>query len=178
MPWTDNLLRKNLIARYITRNSSKPAQFGADKVRERRSKSVLSPNEQKDFLSKFLKAAKTSPDIVDDQTVVSYMITNLVAGSDTTAISIRAVLYYLLKTPASYKRLCKEIEDANLPQGPVSWVKSQELPYLNACIKEAFRMHPAVGVPLERVTPSEYVLPNGQKLPAGTIVGISAWSIH
>ena len=39
-------------------------------------------------------------------------------------------------------------------------------------------MHPAVGVPLERLTPSEYELPSGQKVPAGTIIGISAWAIH
>lgn len=178
MPWVDNVWRKNPFARYITKKSTASAQFGIDEIKKRRAKESLTINEQKDFLSKFLKIAKEHPNIVDDPAIVSYMVTNLVAGSDTTAISIRAVLYYLLKTPPAYHRLCEEIRQADLPDGSVSWANSQRLPYLSACIKEAFRMHPAVGVPLERLTPSEFELPNGHKVPARTIVGISAWSIH
>ncbi|KAF5617651.1 cytochrome P450 monooxygenase [Fusarium tjaetaba] len=178
MPWVDNLIRKNPVARYVIKKTSNSAKFGLDKIQQRREKTVLSSDEQTDFLSKFLKAAKANPQLVDDQAIVSYMVTNLVAGSDTTAISIRAVLYYLLKTPSAYKRLRDEIDQASLPEGPVSWADSQKLPYLNACIKEAFRMHPAVGVPLERLTQSGYKLPNGVQVPEGTIVGISAWVIH
>ena len=171
-------MRKNPIARYISKKSSAMAKFGGDRIRERRAKDVLSPTEEKDFLSKFLRAAKVHPQTVDDKAIVSYMITNLVAGSDTTAISLRATLYYLLKHTDCYKRLREEIDGAGLPDGPVNWENSQKLTYLGACVKEAFRMHPAVGLPLERVTLSEYELPNGQKVPAGTIVAISAWPIH
>jgi cytochrome P450 len=35
------------------------------------------------------------------------------AGSDTTAISLRAILYYLIQTPKSYKRLQAEIDNAD-----------------------------------------------------------------
>lgn len=178
MPWVDYFWRKNPFSRYVIKKSSRSAQFGLDKIRERRSKSTLSPREQTDFLSKFLKATKTHPQVVDDDVVVSYMVGNLVAGSDTTAISLRAVLYFLLKHPVALKRLREEIDQAGLPEGPVSWENSQKLPYLAACIKETFRMHPAVGLPLERVAPSEYTLPNGIHVPAGTILAISAWPIH
>ncbi|OAL45721.1 cytochrome P450 [Pyrenochaeta sp. DS3sAY3a] len=178
MPWIDNIMRKNPFNRYILKKSSTFAAFGARKVLERRSNPNPSPAEEKDFLSKFLKASKTYPQIVDNMTIVSCMVTNLVAGSDTTAISLRAVLYYLLKHPACYKKLQEEVDHAELPKGPVSWSASQKLLYLDAYIKEAFRMHPAVGLPLERVVPKEAELRTGLKLPTGTIVGISAWSIH
>ena len=35
------------------------------------------------------------------------------AGSDTTAISLRACFYYLMKTPSTYKKLLAEIDDAD-----------------------------------------------------------------
>jgi cytochrome P450 len=35
------------------------------------------------------------------------------AGSDTTAISLRAILYYIIKTPKTYKRLQAEIDEAD-----------------------------------------------------------------
>jgi cytochrome P450 len=55
------------------------------------------------------------------------------AGSDTTAISLRAILYYLVKTPTSYKRLQEEIDAADRAgklSEFVSYGESLELEYL------------------------------------------------
>ncbi|KAL1965265.1 hypothetical protein VTN77DRAFT_5867 [Rasamsonia byssochlamydoides] len=107
------------------------------------------------------------------------------AGSETTAISLAAVFYYLLKNPACLRRLREELDTAvqtglieNRPSGLVSWAESQRLPYLDACIKEAFRVHPAAGLPLERVVPAQGMDIAGHWVPGGTIVGCSAWVIH
>jgi hypothetical protein len=37
--------------------------------------------------------------------------------------------------------------------GYVTFAMAQEMPYLQACIKEGLRMHPATGLPLARVGP-------------------------
>lgn len=132
MPWLDDLMRKNPIARYITKKSSTSANFGADKINDRRSNG--------DFLSKLLRAAKTNPDVVDDQAIVSYMVTNLTAGSDTTAISIRAVIYCLLKNPAAYQRLREDIGNSGLPDGPVSWAKLSEV-IVPECLRQGGISH-------------------------------------
>jgi cytochrome P450 len=133
-------------------------------------------------LTRFLDAKITHPETVDDQQVFSYTVTNMFAGSDTTAISLRAVLYYILKTPQVLARLNEELSAASQAGSlsfPVTWRQSQSLSYLDAVIKEALRLHPAVGLPLERlVPPSGLQLPNGPFLPAGTIVGASPWIIH
>lgn len=48
-----------------------------------------------------------------------------------------------------------------------------------AVIRESMRMHPGVGLPLERIVPSSGLkTPNGTTLPSGTIVGMSAWVVH
>jgi len=136
----------------------------------------------KDFLTRFLDAKKTYPQVVTDQQVFSYTLSNVNAGSDTTAISLRAVLYYTLKNPRVLQRLNEELRGARR-QGrlslPAQWKQTQELPYLDAVIKEALRLHPAVGLLLERVVPSSGLqLPDGPFLPAGTIVGVNPWVIH
>lgn len=138
-----------------------------------------------DLLSMFLKAKKDRPDFFHDGRVLTMAVSMSFAGSDTTAISISAVFYYLVKNPQCYRKLIVELDTAisvgdvqNRSTGLVTWAESQRLPYLDACIKEAFRLHPAVGLPLERVVPAGGADILGERVAAGTIVGCSAWVIH
>ena len=138
-----------------------------------------------DLLSMFLKAKKDRPDYMNDQRVLTMAVSMAFAGSETTAISLAAVFYYLLRTPTTYEKLNQELNKAveegkiqSRPDGLVTWTEAQSLPYLDACIKEAFRLHPAAGLPLERVTPPAGAEICGEHIPGGTIVGCSAWVIH
>ncbi len=138
-----------------------------------------------DLLSMFLKAKTERPDFMTDQRVLTMAVSMAFAGSETTAISLSAVFYYLLRNPRCYYTLMLEIDAAvqagqiqDRPSGLLSWNESQTLPYLDACIKEACRMHPAAGLPLERITPPQGAEICGRHIPAGTIVGCSAWVIH
>ncbi|KFY42114.1 hypothetical protein V494_02592 [Pseudogymnoascus sp. VKM F-4513 (FW-928)] len=107
------------------------------------------------------------------------------AGSETTAISLSSIFYYLLRHPPALSRLLAELDDAeqrghfaDATPGVVSWAEAQQLPYLDAVVKEAFRVHPAAGLPLERVVPAEGATIAGHFVPGGTIVGCSAWVLH
>lgn len=82
-------------------------------------------------------------------------------------------------------RLLAELDDAeqrgvfaDATPGVVSWAEAQQLPYLDAVVKEAFRVHPAAGLPLERVVPAGGAAIAGHFIPGGTIVGVSAWVLH
>ena len=76
-------------------------------------------------------------------------------------------------------RLLHELNNTPNPlSSPVAWRQSRDLPYLDACIKEAGRLHPPFGLPLERVVPPEGAVICGEFLKGGTVVGISAWVIH
>ncbi|MCJ1301746.1 hypothetical protein MMC08_004547 [Hypocenomyce scalaris] len=138
-----------------------------------------------DLLSMFLKAKEDRPDFFHDGRVLTMAVSMAFAGSETTGISLAAVFYYLLKNPACYQKLMHELDTAisngNLKDRPtriVSWAESQTLPYLDACIKEAFRLHPAAGLPLERIVPPRGIDICGEHIAGGTIVGCSAWVIH
>jgi cytochrome P450 len=47
-----------------------------------------------------------------------------------------------------------------------------------AVIKEAMRMHPGVGFPLERVISSQGAKLCDVDIPSGTVVSVNAWVIH
>ena len=103
------------------------------------------------------------------------------AGSDTTAISLRACFYYLIKTPRAYKRLIDEIlaaDQAGQLSPNITYEECLKLPYLQAAMKEAMRLHPGVGFPLERFVPEGGATICGEYLPTGTNVSISAPVLH
>ncbi|KAK4444691.1 hypothetical protein QBC34DRAFT_181791 [Podospora aff. communis PSN243] len=138
-----------------------------------------------DLLSKFLAAREARPDFMTDTLVQTMAVSMAFAGSETTAISLSAVFYYLLKNPAALASLLAEIDEAarqgrfsDYETGLVTWHESQTLPYLDAVVKEAFRLHPAPGLPMERIVPQGGLEIAGHHVPGGTIVGCSAWVIH
>ena len=138
-----------------------------------------------DLLSKFLAAREARPDFMTDTLVQTMAVSMAFAGSETTAISLSAVFYYLLKNQSALGRLQAELDAAakegrfsDYETGLVTWHESQTLPYLDACVKEAFRLHPAPGLPMERVVPEGGLEIAGRFVKGGTIVGCSAWVLH
>jgi len=102
----------------------------------------------------------------------------ILGGADTLAIVIKGIFYHILKSSASKERLVDELLSARL-SFPTSYTTIEQLPYLDACIKEGLRMHPVVGHILERVVPATgLTLSNGTTLPPGTIVGVNPWVLH
>ncbi|KAF2791289.1 pisatin demethylase [Melanomma pulvis-pyrius CBS 109.77] len=167
-------------------------KFTQDRIAEHESATkaipVDNPNADKpgdttsvDFLTKFFSKNAEDPKKFTMYHLAMGCVSNMVAGSDTTAISLSATLYYLLKNRRVFNTLRQEI-DARQQQGIVrrhiSFKETQDMPYLQAVIKEALRMHPATGLPLERVVPEGGVTMCGSFFPAGTIVGINTWVSH
>ena len=84
---------------------------------------------------------------------------------------------YLLRTPRALLKLQEEIAGANLSPLP-QWKETNGLPYLGAVVKEALRIHPPVGLSLERIVPEGGVTLCGQFFPEGTIVGCNPAVVH
>ncbi|KAL4737440.1 cytochrome P450 [Aspergillus similis] len=78
------------------------------------------------------------------------------AGAETVSASLQALVYHLLKDPVCLRRLQAELDRAQ-GKGKLSTVvkysEAMGLPYLQACIKEAYRYHPSIGTNLPRVVP-------------------------
>lgn len=92
------------------------------------------------------------------------------AGSDTTAIALRAVVYFLCKNRGSLCKLRDELSQAERSarmSDPITYAEAIRLPYLQAVLKEAMRLHPSTGFPMGRVVPPGGVTLLGHRLPEG-----------
>lgn len=95
---------------------------------------------------------------------------NIGAGSDTTSITLSAILYHLMKNPETMRRLREELDEASREgriSDPITFKEAQELPYLQAVIKEGLRIHPATGFTMPRVVPKGGKEIMGRFFPGG-----------
>ena len=133
----------------------------------------------KDMLSRWAYVQSNDPLKMETKSIVVHTSTNVFAGSDTTAIALRAIIYYLLKTEGEMHKVVAELDtadnDGKLSQ-PISYKESTEhLLYLGAAIKEALRLHSSVGLIMERHVPPGGAVICEKYIPGGTIVGINPW---
>ncbi|KAL2070498.1 hypothetical protein VTL71DRAFT_13524 [Oculimacula yallundae] len=135
----------------------------------------------KDMLSRWTSVPTNDPLKMSKRDLIAHLSSNVFAGSDTTATTLRAAVYYLCKNPMHMTKLVSEIDEAasqGLLSDPPSYREASQLPYLNAVIKESLRISPSIGLLLERHVPTGGAIISGQFIPANTIVGINAWALH
>jgi cytochrome P450 len=136
------------------------------------------PTRRKDMLDDFLELKRKNLTQMDDMGVVSALLVNILAGSDTTANLLRSIVYYGLKNPNVHRKLQRELDEAEL-RIPVRYTDASKLPYLSAVIRESSRINPGVALMLERIVPdSGLELADGTILPPGVKVGMNAWVVH
>ncbi|PVI00852.1 cytochrome P450 [Periconia macrospinosa] len=135
-----------------------------------------------DLLEMLKKVKSEKPIEMNDINVLSMATTNIFAGSETTAVSIGAILYHLCKNPVAMKKLKEEIKSMENEVGSSErcWPLNvaNRMPYLQACIQEGLRMHPAVGMALPRTVPEGGIVVAGKLIPEGAVIGANAWVIH
>jgi cytochrome P450 len=181
MPWLEKLWTKNTIINKMLPAKTAPVitfalARAAERVGEGNSESLNS----RDFMSRFLEVQRKDPSIPAGF-LTAWTTSNILAGSDTTAIALRSIIYFLLKNPKSMTRLTTELFQARKESrlsDIVTWKEAQSLEYLDACVKEAGRLHPAVGLVLERVLPSGGMVICGKRFKGGTVIGMNAWVVH
>lgn len=139
---------------------------------------INADSEGRDMLSRWAYVKSSNPDKMSTRDIVVHLSTNVFAGSDTTAIALRAIIYFLCHHPQCMQKLVQEIDDADQAgrlSNPISYKEATEMPYLYGVLKESMRLHPSVGLLMERHVPAQGVEIDGHFLKAGTIVGINPW---
>ncbi|THW55469.1 cytochrome protein [Aureobasidium pullulans] len=133
------------------------------------------------FAGKLLEMHLENPEKLPMHDILGTCLLNVGAGSDTTSISLSAILYNLIKAPQIMAKLRHEIDEKRATSdstGYLSFKSAHSMPYLQACIKEGLRVHPATGLPLARVVPRGGVSLCGKFFPEGTVVGVNAWVMN
>jgi len=178
MPFLHSLVAKNPLVQYFTANTSHIVTFCETQIQEHLRSGLNEHKHQRDLTQRILEAKEKWPDVMNMDVVRALVIDNVLAGSDTTAVVIRSIFYYLLKNPPTISKLLEEIDELD-NKGEldefVTWKQANSMPYLGAVIKEAMRIHPVFGQLLEREVPKGGVELDGYYLPEGTIVGVNPW---
>lgn len=107
-----------------------------------------------DYMSSLLAKHRSSPTQFKIDDAFYHIISNVVAGGETTGISLSAAVYLLIKHPRVLKKLRNELESLrNTESRNGSFREAQGCSYLQAVIKEALRLFPAAGLTMPRVVP-------------------------
>jgi cytochrome P450 len=123
-----------------------------------------------DFITKFQAVQRENPEKMTDKDIRLTVALNIGAGSDTTSITLNAILYYLCKNPVAMERLREELDGASKEgriSDPITFKEAQELPYLQAVTKEGLRIHPATGFTMPRTVPKGGKEIMGRYFPSG-----------
>jgi len=99
------------------------------------------------------------------------------AGRGTSAATTEWALAELLLQPDLLKRAQEELNNVVGSDRPVQESDLPRLPFLNAIVKETFRMHPPTPIAPPRES-SEAAEVLGYDIPAHSIVMLSLYSIH
>lgn len=105
------------------------------------------------------------------------------AAFETTAQSLRFILYHIYSNPQVLERLRTEIAgtytETDVKQKALSLKRFEQLPYLTAVLMEGLRLNPGVASRLARIAPDrDLFYDNKWKIPAGTPVGMTTFLLH
>lgn len=182
LPWLDEWLRlRNPFYRRL-RKPNAVVRFSVHHIEKH--DEYKDPAAPPDFITRFQAAAEKYPNVMTRTQMEDFATTNVSAGSDTTAIVLRAIIFFFLTHSTCYDRFLEEVKQVLKARSEevsgqhISWTEAYNMKYFQACLKEAMRLHPALGQILPRVVPQGGIHLCGTFLPQGTEVGCNAWTVH
>ncbi|KAK4553097.1 hypothetical protein LTR86_009824 [Recurvomyces mirabilis] len=150
--------------------------FARDRVQERFGPKAV---RRQDMLDAFIKRGMSQEELESET------LTQITAGSDSTASALRITLHFVSTSPPILERLLAEansaIETGKISRPVITDAQARQLPYLQACIKEGLRIYPPVtGVMAKQVPPTGATIEvDGVEkfAPPGTQIGWNSWGM-
>ncbi|CAI4213404.1 unnamed protein product [Parascedosporium putredinis] len=167
IPEFDHLFRRNPLRKYIPGMSTGNAlvtRLALAEMDRRQpfTKDNMGKNRvgdgRQDLLASLIQGHLKDPSKFSEGDVFAVAHGAIFAGSDSTASTMQSFFWHALADARVRRILFEEIRAAvaegRVPiDGNLSWVESQSLSYFQACLKEAMRVRPAVGLNITRVVP-------------------------
>ncbi|CAI9094360.1 OLC1v1030085C1 [Oldenlandia corymbosa var. corymbosa] len=128
-----------------------------------------------DLLIHFKEEQSSSIDFSWDH--IKAMLMNIfVAGTDTSSALVTWAMTLLMQNPSVLRRAQTEIRNLVEKKGIMTEEVLEDLPYLDAILKEAFRLYPPSPLLVPRETTQNCTV-EGYDIEANTMVFINAWAI-
>lgn len=134
-------------------------------------------HEYKDLLSRYLDIIKKENQNISMTELRNELVTLLIAGNETTALSISWALLELGKNKTIQDKLITEMKELKLPEGGENTFQFfRQVPYLTKVVNETFRMYPAVWLFTREALQDEEV--HGIKIKKDSLILISPYFMH
>jgi cytochrome P450 len=130
-----------------------------------------------DLAAEWIQLHKDKPEFTRDY-LKRMIMTNFGAGHETTTSTLISVIIMLGKHLDVQEKVAAEIFNCLAESASFRYTDIADLPYTQATIKEAQRLHPVVGMSLSRAVPSTGLHIHNTYLPRGTTVGCNPIALH
>ena len=130
-----------------------------------------------DITSWFLKTAQDKTDVEATKWLHGDSRLLIVAGSDTVAIVLTHIFYYLARDPTQIQKLRKELDPLMQSDEPFNVRMVQDAKHLNGVINEALRLHPPTPSGGFRTTPPQGIMVDGVFIPGGVNLNVPIYAL-
>ncbi|KAJ5382506.1 Cytochrome P450 [Penicillium concentricum] len=122
-------------------------------------------------------SAKSPQTIQARQNLIADASLSVFAGSDTVAITMTGILYYLMRYPDYQKRLQDEFDEARERNNGSDVQDLTNLPLFNGIINESLRLHYAGPSGFPRITPPEGIRVGETFIPGNVNVKVPFYAV-
>jgi cytochrome P450 len=133
--------------------------------------------ERVDFLAMFMDSRdKETGDAMSDKELLDELMTLIIAGHETSAITLNWTWYFISKHPEVEQKVHQEV-DANIKIGAFpEFDELDKLPYIKQVVEEALRYYPPVWMFSRKAIADDCV--GNYSIPAGTDIFIAPYFLH
>ncbi|XP_059463062.1 cytochrome P450 81E8-like [Corylus avellana] len=120
---------------------------------------------------------KSQPEYYTDQIIKGLIMVLLLAGTDTSAVTLEWAMSNLLNHPEVLKKARAELDSQVGKENLLDEPDVSKLHYLQSIISETLRLYPAVPLLVPHMSSDDCTV-GGYDVPRNTMLLVNAWAIH
>ncbi|KAH6810240.1 cytochrome P450 [Perilla frutescens var. frutescens] len=150
------------------------------KEKRRKTKNISVDEHEEDFMDAMLTIMEDAdiPQFEADTITKATCLNMLVAGSDTTMVTLTWALSLLLNNPSALKKAQEEVDAHINKDRHVNDSDIKTLVYLEAVVKETLRLYPPGPIIGFHSAMEDCTLSTGHHVPSGTHLMVNLWKLH
>ncbi|KZV55607.1 hypothetical protein F511_25498 [Dorcoceras hygrometricum] len=129
------------------------------------------------MIGHFLDLQESQPEYYTDSIIKGIIMVMLLAGTDTSSVTIEWAMSALLNHPEKLEKAKAEMDSFVGSNRLIDESEVPKLPYLQNIISETFRLFPAAPLLVPHESSADCKI-GGYDIPKGTILLVNAWAIH
>ncbi|NP_001269247.1 isoflavone 2'-hydroxylase-like [Cicer arietinum] len=129
------------------------------------------------MIDHLLSLQESQPDYYSDQIIKGLIMALIVAGTETSSVTLEWAMSNLLNHPEILEKAKIELDNHIGQEHLIEEAEATKLQYLQNIISETLRLHPPVTMLLPHLSSHDCTI-GGYDVPRNTMLMVNAWAIH